>query len=244
MQNRETHAQLVVGKTNKERKEKIKELTGLKELKPQPDIHILKLGEEETSIGIDCIRELITTLSRKPHQRKKKIAIILEAHFLTEEAQNALLKTLEEPPGKTQIVIGIGSARKLLPTILSRCQVIHLRGAGSRKDAAPEKAKKEFYDLLRKNYSARLNWAEDEKDRISSRSQAQDILSAWLLILRSFLLKEKDIKTHLEKGLRYLNLLQTTNISPRLTIESFLLSLPITKGGGNPASGKHSPLIK
>lgn len=236
MKPKETHAQLIVGKTPEERKEKILEITGLKEISRKPDIHILKLEEDQTSIGIDAVRELTHALSRKPHQRKKKLALILEAQFLTEEAQNALLKTLEEPPGETQILLSVKSTRSLLPTIISRCELIPLRGE-DQKHPVPEEIKKEFLDLLQKSAGARLEWGEEKKEEISSRKEAEKLLAAWILILRSFLFKEKTAlrtKKHLKLGLKYLNLLQKTNVSPRLIIENFLLSLPVKKVGGNP----------
>ncbi len=238
MQNKETHAQLIIGKTTTAREKKIKDITGLKELKNRPDVHILKLEEDESSIGIDTIRVLIHKLSRKPHQRKKKIAVIWEAQFLTEEAQNALLKTLEEPPGKTQIVIAVNSTRNLLPTIISRCEIVRLRGKSEEGVNVPKEIKDEFHNLLQKDYGQRMNWSEKEKERLKNSQEVIKLLSNWLLILRSGLFEEKTTKKHLEDGLKYLNLLQKTNISPRLTIETFLLSLPVKKVGVNNASGK------
>lgn len=72
--------------------------------------------------GIDQIRELIENLKFAPAKGKAKIYIIDEAHMLTKEASNALLKSLEEPPSHIYFILATTEPNKLLPTILSRCQ--------------------------------------------------------------------------------------------------------------------------
>ena len=72
--------------------------------------------------GIDQIRELIENLKFAPAKGKAKVYIIDEAHMLTKEASNALLKSLEEPPSHVYFILATTEPNKLLPTILSRCQ--------------------------------------------------------------------------------------------------------------------------
>lgn len=72
--------------------------------------------------GINEIRELREKVKYAPTKCKYKVYIIDEVHMLTKEAFNALLKTLEEPPGHVIFVLATTEAHKLLPTILSRCQ--------------------------------------------------------------------------------------------------------------------------
>ncbi len=72
--------------------------------------------------GIDQIRELIENLKYAPVKGKAKVYIIDEAHMLTKEASNALLKSLEEPPSHVYFILATTEPNKLLPTILSRCQ--------------------------------------------------------------------------------------------------------------------------
>lgn len=82
------------------------------------------------SISIDAVRELQGFLSLKvpgSSQRVARVAIIEDAHLLTAEAQNALLKTLEEPPLDTVIILTATSTEALLPTIQSRVQVLQLQ---------------------------------------------------------------------------------------------------------------------
>jgi DNA polymerase-3 subunit gamma/tau len=73
--------------------------------------------------GVDNIRELQEVVSYAPVRDRYRILIIDEAHMLSKAAFNALLKTLEEPPARVVFILATTEIQKLLPTILSRCQV-------------------------------------------------------------------------------------------------------------------------
>lgn len=72
--------------------------------------------------GIDQIREIIENLKYAPTKGRAKVYIIDEAHMLTKEASNALLKSLEEPPSHVYFILATTEPNKIIPTILSRCQ--------------------------------------------------------------------------------------------------------------------------
>lgn len=72
--------------------------------------------------GIDEIRQLREAVKFLPVKFKYKVYIVDEVHMLTSDASNALLKTLEEPPGYVVFIFATTDAHKMLPTILSRCQ--------------------------------------------------------------------------------------------------------------------------
>lgn len=72
--------------------------------------------------GIDDIRELREDARYTPSRDRYKVFIIDEVHMLTREASNAFLKTLEEPPPRTVFILATTEKKKILPTILSRCQ--------------------------------------------------------------------------------------------------------------------------
>jgi DNA polymerase III subunit delta' len=78
-------------------------------------------------ITIDQIRELARNLSRKAFENRGRVEIITEAHRMGAEAANALLKTLEEPPAETVIILITSSLATLLPTIRSRAHLIRFR---------------------------------------------------------------------------------------------------------------------
>jgi DNA polymerase-3 subunit gamma/tau len=77
--------------------------------------------------GVDQVRELRDTVQYSPVQGRYKIYYIDEVHMLTNQAFNALLKTLEEPPAHVKFIFATTEVQKVLPTILSRCQRFDLR---------------------------------------------------------------------------------------------------------------------
>ena len=93
----------------------------------QPDIITVK-HEKPTSISVDDIREQLNgDIMIKPYSSRYKIYIIPEADLMTVQAQNALLKTLEEPPEYAVIFLLTENADSLLATIRSRCVMLKLR---------------------------------------------------------------------------------------------------------------------
>ena len=92
-----------------------------------PDI-IWVTHEKPGSIGVDDVRTQINnTVAIKPYQGPYKVYIIPEADIMTVQAQNALLKTIEEPPEYAVIMLLTENAEVLLPTIRSRCVMMKLR---------------------------------------------------------------------------------------------------------------------
>lgn len=84
-----------------------------------PDFSILK--PESNSIKIDEIRELTKKVYEKPVVSTRKVYIINDSECMTKEAQNSLLKTLEEPPEYVTIILITSNENLFLPTIKSRC---------------------------------------------------------------------------------------------------------------------------
>lgn len=98
--------------------------------KNQPDI-INVTHEKPNTISIEDIREqLIGDIQIKPYASPYKIYIINDAEKLTAQAQNALLKTIEEPPSYGVVMLLVNNVSALLPTILSRCVVLNLKAVG------------------------------------------------------------------------------------------------------------------
>lgn len=106
-----------------------------------PDIR--RITHEKATIGVDDIRlQLNNEIMIKPYSRPYKVYIIDEAEKMTEQAQNAMLKTIEEPPEYAVILLLTVNAKQLLPTILSRCTQLSLRPV----------AKQAIQKLLTENY--------------------------------------------------------------------------------------------
>lgn len=87
-----------------------------------PDLHLLE--PDGTFIKIDQIRALQKELSLRPYEASRKACIIKDAEQLNISAANAMLKTLEEPPGNAVIVLLTTDASAVLSTIRSRCQLL------------------------------------------------------------------------------------------------------------------------
>ncbi len=94
--------------------------------------------EEGHVLKVEPIRELIAKASLKPFQAPAKIFVIDHADAMNDIAQNALLKTLEEPQGNTHFILISYAAEKLLPTIRSRSQTIHFVPLVAETAPAPE----------------------------------------------------------------------------------------------------------
>ena len=84
-------------------------------------------GRIKAAIGIDQVREVQREASLKPFEGRYRVFIFDGAEHLSEEAANCLLKTLEEPPDQVGLVLLASSPEVLLPTLVSRCQLLELR---------------------------------------------------------------------------------------------------------------------
>ncbi len=90
-----------------------------------PDLHVI--NHEEDTIKREEIDALIESIYKKPYESERKIYIIKSAHEMTVQAANTFLKTLEEPPGDSLVILLTTNINLLLPTIVSRCQTIKFR---------------------------------------------------------------------------------------------------------------------
>ena len=95
-----------------------------RDMESSPDIHILN-PEEKSSIGIEEVKNFQKEMIYKPFEEKYQAGIILQAEKLTPEAQNALLKTLEDPSEYSLFFLCVDNEKNLLPTIISRGQILY-----------------------------------------------------------------------------------------------------------------------
>lgn len=89
-----------------------------------PDVLIFSPAKEESSLGIEKVRALTKDIGLKPYEGRKKVYILDNADSMTHEAQNALLKTLEEPPSDSVMILIAENANTLFPTIQSRAKKV------------------------------------------------------------------------------------------------------------------------
>lgn len=178
------------------------------------------------SIGIEVIKRMQNKLFLKPIKSENKLVIIEDAQLLTTEAQNALLKVLEEPPAHTLIMLATETKEALLPTIISRCQIIHLEETAKKLSEKDLEAYTTFVEHLGAlTIGECLKKAEVlAKDKNKAIVWIQNIM----ILLREKLLATPEDTSLLEtiRSFQSLHtLLKTTNVNPRFAIENTLLKL-------------------
>lgn len=97
------------------------------ELMKHPDLMVVETEHEGEVLRIDQVRELQHSLSLAPYEARYRVALVLRFEEAHTSAANAMLKTLEEPPPQVVVILTAISTESLLPTIVSRCEVIRLR---------------------------------------------------------------------------------------------------------------------
>lgn len=152
------HAHLIVGEDGIGKsliaREAAVELLGKSELKQYVDILEFKSYKNKKSLGVDEVRDIIEEVSKKPFEADKKIIIIYEGEKITVQAQNALLKTIEEPPKGVFIFVICENLEMILDTIKSRCQIHKLNKLSSEEVSVylnkkyPRLKKEEFSTIL------------------------------------------------------------------------------------------------
>ncbi|MVX67314.1 DNA polymerase III subunit delta' [Clostridium chromiireducens] len=89
-------------------------------------VDIVKYYPSSNSFGVDDVRNIINEVNKKPYEGDKKVLILYRCDKLTVQAQNALLKTIEEPPHGVYLILLSDSLEIILDTIKSRCQIYKL----------------------------------------------------------------------------------------------------------------------
>lgn len=186
--------------------------------------------EQEGTIGIEDVRILQRSISFKPIKSSKKIVLIKNSENITIEAQNALLKTLEEPPPNTIVILASKTKETLLPTVLSRCKIVTLISE-SPKTEVNNNLLEELQGLAASEIGQRLVFAQNlSKDKNDALLWLEDMIRVAREQL--ILLVSKDDSRSISQYLNILislnhtyTILSTTNTNPRLTLENLLLNL-------------------
>jgi len=154
------------------------------ETKNHPDVRWIFPNDETGSIKIEDIRALQYQVSLKPYEGRYKIYIIVDADTMTEAASNCLLKTLEEPQGETLLILTSSNTKMLLPTILSRCQVIKFPKSSGREEGTSKNEVIDRFMEIGEELDEKLWLFDKERHEIED---ALYILAEWfrdMLVLR------------------------------------------------------------
>ncbi len=208
--------------------------------KNNPDYLLIK---DQDSIKISQVRELQQKLALKPYLSPFKVVLIHEAEKLTLPAQHSFLKTLEEPPKNSIIILTTTNESFLLPTIISRCQIVKLP-----KEIVSLKTTKiteqiplieEILAIVKATPGERLLIAEknyQDKEKVIEFCQKQIVAWRLLMLSKSQLLNLEE-KIQIQpisnrqivqtiKKLQESLLLLKTNTNHRLILENLLICYP------------------
>jgi len=159
-----------------------------------PDLHVIVPTPPETNsrgaraIRIGAIRELERQASLRPVMARRKVFVLEEAERMTGEAPQAFLKTLEEPPAATVIILILPRARAVPATVLSRCQVVRF---APRDDAGAATARAQARELLAEVRAQGVDALFRRTDRLE-REKAEALVDAYWLFCRDLLLAKSD----------------------------------------------------
>ncbi|OGE26274.1 hypothetical protein A3C26_03735 [Candidatus Daviesbacteria bacterium RIFCSPHIGHO2_02_FULL_39_12] len=128
---------------------------------PHPD---LLLFPKDSKLGIEQARQIKAHFLLKPFQAKGRAAVLEEASGLTAEAQNALLKTIEELTPNSLLILAASSEHSFLPTILSRCQVTKI-AENYNTLVYHSKFEEDLHKLLEDTFEERFEYIANLKER-------------------------------------------------------------------------------
>lgn len=210
-------ARLLISPLFDKRVEEINKILSLEELTPNhPDLLYLPYTSK---LGIVEARKIKDFFSLKPYSAKGRVVVLEDASALTDEAQNALLKTLEELPKNGLFILAADYDAKLLPTVLSRCEVIRLSSEEYNNYNYNKNYIKDLEALLKADIPQRFEYIEKLKDR-------EEFLKSLVLYFH------QNLPSHMENGNVFLkDLLKAEewakqNVNIRAILEYLMLVMP------------------
>ena len=212
---------LIVGKDKNETSSFISDFLKKEKIDPID----ITFNTYEKAVGIEDIRTIQKAILLKPFRGKAKAVVIDAYENITQEAQNSLLKILEEPPSNTIIIITTIGKEIMLPTIISRCKVISLQKEEAQLTQADlsefDKILNIFLDgktgdklkiaeLVTKNKQDATLWLEKIASSVRNKLQNNNENTKYLKFLKEIQITYKTLKS--------------TNVSQRTALENLLLS--------------------
>lgn len=174
-----------------------------------PDILYFKTGEK---LGIAEARKIKKHFSLKPYSAEGRSVIIEDASLMTDEAQNALLKTIEELPEDALFILASSSDANFLPTILSRCQIVYLSPSEGRIDTS------DVEKLLNWGLTERFEYVEKIKNR-------EEFLKTLAVYFHHNILDYPDFTAKLLTAEQWTK----QNVNIRAILEYLMLVMPASK---------------
>ena len=200
------------------------------------DLFWVERGEGDTRVRIGQIRALQSALHLRSNEGGRRAAVIADAEWMNHEAQNALLRILEEPPPQTTLVLATATAAGLLATVRSRCQRVRFESDSGAAQRDPEhKAMRERFDgIAATTIPDLLDWAAEYRGAratvVGGVEAFLETASLWLHdgVLTAVRESEFDVSHDLDV-FRTLSdcrkTLSQRNANPQMVVERALLAL-------------------
>ena len=177
-----------------------------------PDLLYFK---SEEKLGIEQARKIKTHLSLKPYSAKGRVVILENASGLTSDAQNALLKILEEPPLNAVLILTADSDSSFLPTLLSRCRIIYLEDSSNPDNTSAEEEFNDIEKLIQSSSEVKFEYIEKLKNK-------DEFLSS---LIRYFH-KRLPLDVEFSKELLQAEQWRKSNVNIRAILEYLMLVMP------------------
>lgn len=179
--------------------------------------HDIFLINDDEKVGVEQTKKIREHLTTKAYSAPIRGVVVVSAHKMSTDAQNSLLKTLEEPAEQTLILMGSKSEEDILPTVKSRCQIAYIN---NNTQASYEEIREKVESVLQKNLEERYKYVEklDDKDQF-----LQDLITYY--------------RKHLPDSPQNLNVMQeliqaeiyrNANVNTRAILEYLMLVIPAT----------------
>lgn len=176
---------------------------------PHPD---LLYFDKDSKLGIEQAREIKDFFSIKPFSATGRGVVLANASVLTPDAQQALLKTLEELPAKGLFILISNTDASFLPTVLSRCQVIRSEVEKEKEDF------REIENLINSSLEQRFEYVEKCKDK-------EKLLNSLISFFRKKMFEDPKYSQILEELLEMEKYMKQ-NVNPRGILEYLMLKIP------------------
>ncbi len=204
-------ARLIIGANSVEAQQQVDAALGKYQIRaPHPDIlHF----QPDVKLGIEQARLIKGFFAQKPYSAPGRIVVVRSADNLTDEAQNALLKTVEELTSQNQLLLIAQSDAALLPTLVSRCEVVNL----SKKSVADDDPaiQDKITSLLQADSQTRFEIVEQTRNK-----------EQLLLALLHFFHQQLPKHTEFAKELLTAEIWSKQNVQLRPILEYLMLKMP------------------
>lgn len=171
-------------------------------------------------LGVEAAKKIGGHLSLRPYSARGRGVGLESAHNLTMDAQNALLKTLEEPPLESRIILGVDKEDALLPTVLSRCEIVRVEETKRQSGKVTKSFDQEIVKLIESTIQERFSLIEKLEEK-------EEFLKALVVYFEKILrFHPKGGNLEFSKKLLEAEEWKISNVNIKAILEYLMLELP------------------